>query len=113
MSYPHLAQSNGYTGPLGAPSWTATAYYIQIYLDDILLLTPSKDTLPGVVHTLQTLLKDLGVLCHPHQCELTPIQTIDFLGMRLDIPGGRFLLTDKQRSKLQTKSDALLAEANR
>ena len=38
---------------------------------------------------------------------------LDFLGLQLDVPKQQFFLTTKQRTKLQTKTTALLAEANK
>lgn len=92
---PILAHNHGYRGRIGRIAWRATDYYIQIYLDDILILTIHKERMQEVIGAIQELFNDLGILCHPHKCELTPTERIDFLGMRLHIPEARFYLTDR------------------
>ena len=52
MRYPHIAHSSGYKGKIGKLTWVATEYYIQIYLDDILLLTFSKEHMVEVISAL-------------------------------------------------------------
>lgn len=91
----------------------ATDYFVQIYLDDILLLTISKDRSREVSGAMLELLRDLGVLVHPSKCDLDPVPHIDFLGMRLDVPAHLFRLTNKQRDKLAKYTTELLAQANR
>ena len=66
-----------------------------------------------VIGAIQELFRDLGILCHPHKCELEPTPQLDFLGIRLNIPEARFYLTAKQLEKLHTKSMALLATARK
>ena len=55
---------------MGSKTWCGTDYYAQIYLDDILVLAIEAPRLREVIRTILELFKDLGILCHPHKCEL-------------------------------------------
>ncbi len=68
MRFPQMAKERGYKGPLGNLTWVASDYYIQIYLDDILILTFEKARCTEVLAGFLALLTDLGVLYHPHKC---------------------------------------------
>ena len=76
-------------------------------------MTIERDRMAEVITAIQELLADLGILCHPHKCELTPVNKIDYLGMQLDIPNCTFRLTARQLQKLYDKSCAILGEANK
>ena len=110
---PTLPLSKGYTGQLQPLTTHLADYFVQIYIDDILLLTQSKHTHNLLVMAVLTLLTDTGILCHPGKCELTPVPSISYLGMQLDIPHQKFTLTPKQEDKLRTKTTALLAAARK
>ena len=86
IRYPRITQEHGYQGALGRLSWVATDYYVQIYLDDILVLTIERNRMHTVIEGILQLLRDLGILFHPAKCELNPRESIEYLGMQLDIP---------------------------
>lgn len=113
MRNPHLPTSQGYDGKLNRLAPLTALYYVQIYIDDILLLATTADVHTAIIEALLDLLSSLGILYHPGKCELELAQSLDFLGMRLDIPSQRFLLTTKQKDRLRIKTTTLLAEANR
>ena len=77
---------------------------MQIYIDDILILSCSVERLTEVVAAFLELLRSLGVLFHPGKCILSPTPSLDFLGLQLDIPKQLFKLTEKQRTKLKSIS---------
>ena len=110
---PTLPLSNGYTGQLQPLTSQLANYFVQIYIDDILLLTQSKLTHNLLIKAVLTLLADTGILCHPGKCELAPVPSISYLGMQLDIPNQKFTLTSKQEDKLRTTTSAILAAARK
>jgi hypothetical protein len=92
---PGVPQTHGYPGMLGSRGWRADDYFVQIYIDDILLLSTRKERQARVVEALLELLQNLGILYHPTKCVLTPEPFLEFLGFKLDIANQRFLLTEK------------------
>ena len=49
MRSPGLARAGSYSGRIGALSWVANDYYIQIYIDDILIMSTTPDRLRSVI----------------------------------------------------------------
>ena len=76
----------GYVGKLGHLRAVIHNYHVQIYIDDILTLSADARTQTAAADAMFQLFTDLGILCHPGKCELTPQPCLDFLGMRIDIP---------------------------
>lgn len=103
----------GYVGKMGPLRYVIGDYHVQIYLDDILLLSVDRATQEALTAALLTLLVDLGVLCHPGKCELDPVPALDFLGLRIHIPTQKFYLTERQRSRLPEKVQSILAQARK
>ena len=95
MRNPRLPASQGYDGKLVTLATITAQYYVQIYIDDILLLATTAEVHAKIIDALLDLLTSLGILYHPGKCELELTRSLDFLGMRLDIPNQRFLLTNK------------------
>jgi hypothetical protein len=71
------------------------AYYVQGFLDDILMLGRYANINTIKVNALR-LLNKLALLFHPSKCNLEPVSEIDYLGMRLVVNEQKFMLTAKQ-----------------
>ena len=74
MRTPSLARQGGYTGRIGRVGWVASDYYIQIYIDDILVLSITTSRQTEVLAAVFELLNDLGILFHPGKCETEPVE---------------------------------------
>jgi hypothetical protein len=111
LRFPVRAQELGFPGLLGQQDWSSKDVFSQIYLDDILVLSPSPERQKAAMDVLLDLLTRLGVMFHPHKCVLEPTRQVEYLGMLLDIPKQQFRLTDKQLTRLRTRTTDILIEA--
>ena len=62
----------------------AQGHQVMIYIDDILILGPTKKQCEASVAAVRDILKDLGAIVNEKKSIFTPSQTIEFLGFLLD-----------------------------
>lgn len=72
-------------------------FFVTAFLDDLLALANSYENAKLLCDAILQLFKVLALLFHPNKCQLRPVQELDHLGFKLDIPGKKFLLTEKQK----------------
>ena len=92
---PDLLGDSPILAPLSRLRVVKNGFHIQIYIDDVLILSVDAATQSIVADCMLHLFSSLGILCHPGKCELAPVPSISFLGMQLHVPTQKFFLTAK------------------
>ena len=84
---------------------------LVIYIDDILVIAESPECAKEHTKGLIYLLENLGFTVHPEKTQLTPTQTIEFLGMEIDsrslelrVPGRKLKKSDRRQPRYTTRS---------
>jgi hypothetical protein len=86
----------------------AAGIQIHLYFDDWLLRAPSREVLTTHVEFVTQLMQRLGLLINWKKSELTPTQTLVFLGYSNTLREGTVHPTEENVTKVVTKVDRLL-----
>ena len=81
-----------------------------IYLDDMLLMGHSIEEISMCRDTVIFLLQYLGYVINWKKSVLTPVQKIEFLGLKVNSVNLEISLTDEKIQKVKTKCQNLLTE---
>ena len=77
-------------------------FTIYVYLDDFLVVSPSRSALISDVAVIRHLLTRLGFLINVKKSNFIPSQTVQFLGAAIDLAAGRVFPTSARISDLLT-----------
>ena len=81
-----------------------------IYLDDMLLMGHSIEEISMCRDTVVFLLQHLGFVINWKKSVLTPVQEIEFLGLKINSVNLEISLTEEKIQKVKTKCQNLLTE---
>ena len=91
-----------------AESLRRRGHRIFVYLDDWLLVAPSRPQLLLTIATTRELIQRLGLIENTKKSQLTPVQQIEFLGARLDFQQGRVFPTLERVNTVVSCAESLL-----
>jgi hypothetical protein len=86
-------------------------YVIFMYLDDFLVVNPSREGLQKDLRDICSLLRRLGFLLNEKKSVLIPSQQVQFLGATLDFASGRVYPVSARVEDLQTCASLLRTRA--
>jgi len=87
----------------------AIGIHLVIYMDDMLLMASSKQSLMGYVHLLLFLLENLGFIINSKNSILCPSQEIEFLGVMLNSMTMEIRLPGEKIKKMRQEAHHLLS----
>lgn len=88
--------------------WRQQGIRLIIYLDDILILNQSRESLEGQLVVVSNLLDSLGYIINKDKSHTIPTQEIEFLGLLIDSTSVSLKLTDaKQDAIIKWCKDAI------
>ena len=83
-----------------------------VYLDDFLVLAPTKELAAAGAAQLVDLLQDLGLTVNFCKSQLTPVQQIVYLGFLINLHDGMIQIPEGKLRGVCTAIDRLLAAVN-
>lgn len=83
------------------------AQHVMFYLDDFLLLAPSREACDAAVRAMEALAAELGVTLHPTKRD-GPANVLAFLGIGIDTIAMRIFLPLTKKAKVRAACDRLL-----
>ena len=86
----------------------ARGIQVVCYIDDCIFIADNKADLQRGVYYAVELFDSLGLTVHPTKSQLTPVQSIEFLGFLLDSNSMLISLTDLKREKICGLAKSLL-----
>jgi hypothetical protein len=83
-----------------------------VYLDDFLILAPTRELAAEGAAQLVNLLEDLGLTVNFRKSQLTPVQNIAYLGFLINLQDGMIQIPEGKLQGVCTAIDRLLAAVN-
>ncbi len=92
--------------------WRASQVLVLIFLDDIIVMAPTREALLASMGRVWEDLKRLGLKVNLAKSHWEPMQRGEWLGMWIDTVEGTFSITEHQLNKLEAELRQFLKEAS-
>lgn len=89
--------------------WRANGLFVVIYLDDLILMAPTKEELEAKMQVVAADLERLGLTVNWEKSKWFPQQRGEYLGLTIDTLKGVFEITPEQLGRLKAELDGFLS----
>jgi len=91
----------------------ACGLWMVVYIDDVLIMAPSREAMMAARDTFIRLLKEFGFTMNEPKSHLVPTQSIEFLGVIVDSRTMTFTLPPRRMEKVSSLVQDMLHKANK